>query len=294
MQRFNFFIPQNFHSFLFKQRVFKVSRRYDCCRYVVLSRRYLAPTNTIFGFICAILPKPHLDKVVLIPLHTSSAVIVCQYTLVTKNAHTVVQIETETRQMSPADADCERLVAEYDTVEFLLRYLSTEGQKEQEGSDCSEQSYSTWFSLNCHDTQCNGESHHVTQHAYDDNPPQRHPFEVEYTERFLAADLLRRVQSAQITAPPLSHGEASIYPRWLSWGRGHITNVKVCMTEGNDESSKTDSSPKRRLAKVLLSKMKKGLTTRANISGLCSSTRSLEPGIRSDLKSKNESVREHT
>ena len=205
-----------------------------------------------------------------------------------------MQIETETRQMSPADADCERLVAEYDTVEFLLRYLSTEGQKEQEGSDCSEQSYSTWFSLNCHDTQCNGESHHVTQHAYDDTPPQRHPFEVEYTERFLAADLLRRVQSAQITAPPLSHGEASIYPRWLSWGRGHITNVKMCMTEGNEESSKTDSSPKRRLAKVLLSKMKKGLTTRANISGLYSSTRSPEPGIRSDLKSKKESVGEHT
>jgi len=187
--------------------------------------------------------------------------------------------------MSPADADCERLVSEYDTVEFLLRYLSTEGQKEQEGSDCSEHSYySTWFSLKCiensfHDTHCTGESHHVTQHAYDDTPPQRHPFEVEYTERFLAADLLRRVQSAQITAP-LSHGEASIYPRWLSWGRGDIWNVKMCMKEGNEESSKTDSSPKRRLSKVLLSKMKKALTTR-----------SPKPGIGG---SKKESVGEHT
>ena len=49
----------------------------------------------------------------------------------------------------------------------------------------------------------------------DPTPSQRHPIEEAHTERFLAADLARRVQSAQRTA--LLPDEASLY---ASWGRG--------------------------------------------------------------------------
>ena len=134
--------------------------------------------------------------------------------------------------MAPADVmcECEQLVAEreYGNVEFLLQYLSAEGH--QDGRDCSNYS-SKLFSLkdvhnSFHQAHCNGASHHGTEDGHD-TPPQRNPIEVEYTERFLAADLVRRVQSAQAT--PLSRDEASIYPRWLSWGRGN-TQVRLSKT----------------------------------------------------------------
>ena len=50
--------------------------------------------------------------------------------------------------------------------------------------------------------------------------PQRHPLEVAATERFLAADLLRRVRNAQAEMPPLTIEEKISLPGWLSWGRG--------------------------------------------------------------------------
>ena len=136
--------------------------------------------------------------------------------------------------MAPADVDvmceCEQLVAEreYGNVEFLLQYLSAEGH--QDGRHCSNYC-SKLFSLkdvdnSFHQVHCNGASHHGTEDGHN-TPPQRNPVEVEYTERFLAADLVRRVQSAQTT--PLSRDEASIYPRWLSWGRGN-TQVRLSKT----------------------------------------------------------------
>jgi len=55
----------------------------------------------------------------------------------------------------------------------------------------------------------------------DDAPPsQRHPLEVAATERFLAADLLRRVLAAQGGMPPLTTEEKTSLPAWMSWGRG--------------------------------------------------------------------------
>ena len=49
---------------------------------------------------------------------------------------------------------------------------------------------------------------------------QRNPIELAHTERFLAADLLRRVRASQDNTPPLTAEEATTIPRWLSWGRG--------------------------------------------------------------------------
>jgi hypothetical protein len=54
----------------------------------------------------------------------------------------------------------------------------------------------------------------------DDEPPQRHPLEVAATERFLAADLRRRVRMAQAEMPPLTIEEKLALPSWMSWGRG--------------------------------------------------------------------------
>jgi len=49
---------------------------------------------------------------------------------------------------------------------------------------------------------------------------QRNPIELAHTERFLAADLLRRVRASHDNTPPLTAEETNTFPRWLSWGRG--------------------------------------------------------------------------
>ena len=53
-----------------------------------------------------------------------------------------------------------------------------------------------------------------------DERPQRHPLEVQATERFLASDLVRRVRNAQAEMPPLTIEEKITLPAWMSWGRG--------------------------------------------------------------------------
>ena len=53
-----------------------------------------------------------------------------------------------------------------------------------------------------------------------DERPQRDPLEVQATERFLAADLVRRVRNAQAEIPRLTIEEKITLPAWLSWGRG--------------------------------------------------------------------------
>jgi len=139
--------------------------------------------------------------------------------------------------MAPADVmcECEPLVAEgltcrgYGNVEFLLQYLSGEGHQDgRDRSTCSSKLISHKDVDNSfHQAHCNGGSHHGTEDAHD-TPPQRNPIEVEYTERFLAADLVRRVHSAQAT-PLFPRDDASIYPTWLSWGRGN-TQVRLSKT----------------------------------------------------------------
>ena len=49
---------------------------------------------------------------------------------------------------------------------------------------------------------------------------QRNPIELAHTERFLAADLLRRVRASQDNTLPFTAEEATTFPRWLRWGRG--------------------------------------------------------------------------
>jgi hypothetical protein len=96
--------------------------------------------------------------------------------------------------MAPADVmcECEQLVAEreYGNVEFLLQYLSS--QAHQHGNDSSNYSSKLVSPKNVdnsfHQGHCNGASHHSTEDGHD-TPPQRNPVEVEYTKRFLAANL---------------------------------------------------------------------------------------------------------
>jgi len=59
------------------------------------------------------------------------------------------------------------------------------------------------------------------QHDGDTSSLQRrHPLEVEYTERFLAHDLDRRMEASYATADaPIAAEEATTCP-WLRWGRG--------------------------------------------------------------------------
>ena len=58
------------------------------------------------------------------------------------------------------------------------------------------------------------------QEPDDSAASHRHALEVAHTERFLAADLRRRVQDAHDDQPPLT--KASMYTKWLSWGRGSM------------------------------------------------------------------------
>ncbi len=71
-------------------------------------------------------------------------------------------------------------------------------------------SASTFASATC-DSGSDGEN----------EPPQRHPLEVAATERFLAADLRRRVRMAQAEMPlPITIKEQLAFPAWMSWERG--------------------------------------------------------------------------
>jgi hypothetical protein len=75
----------------------------------------------------------------------------------------------------------------------------------------------------------------------DNEPPQRHPLEVAVTERFLAADLRRRVRMAQTEMPPLTIKEKLALPAWMSWGRGSAPHGAAAT--GGDEGPATGVAP---------------------------------------------------
>jgi hypothetical protein len=76
----------------------------------------------------------------------------------------------------------------------------------------------------------------------DDEPPQRHPLEVAATERFLAADLHRRVRMAQAEMPlPITIEEQLALPAWMSWGRGSAPHGAAAT--GGDEGPATGEAP---------------------------------------------------
>jgi hypothetical protein len=81
----------------------------------------------------------------------------------------------------------------------------------------------------------------------DNEPPQRHPLEVAVTERFLAADLRRRVRMAQTEMPPLTIKEKLALPAWMSWGRGSAPHGAAAT--GGDEGPATRPAWPRRCAR---------------------------------------------
>jgi hypothetical protein len=102
----------------------------------------------------------------------------------------------------------------------------------------------------------------------DEEPPKRHPLEVAATERFLAADLRRRVHAAQAQMPPLTIAEKISLPAWMSWGRGsvphhggHEREVVCTMHNGDSPSVSTgaDASPKRGRMSRAMRKLRKRL-----------------------------------
>ncbi len=100
-----------------------------------------------------------------------------------------------------------------------------------------------------------------------DEPPKRHPLEAAATERFLAADLRRRVLAAQTQMLPLMTAEKISLPGWMSWGRGSATHgghereVVCSMHNGDSPSVSTvaDASPKRGRMSRAMRKLRKRL-----------------------------------
>ena len=77
------------------------------------------------------------------------------------------------------------------------------------------------FALSSTSTQAAGRSASCSSDDDSDDagPPRRHPLELAATERFLAADLRRRVCEAQAEMT-LTIEEKIAFPAWMSWGRG--------------------------------------------------------------------------
>ena len=76
----------------------------------------------------------------------------------------------------------------------------------------------------------------------DEGPPQRYPRELAATERFLAADLRRRVCEAQAEMP-LTIEEKIALPAWMSWGRGSAALQGGGRSNGGEDYSLAAAAP---------------------------------------------------